>query len=284
MKNVHLIATDKPSKLYVDSQNNICTADVEMKCGNKRNIYITNSEEIKEGDWFYLDDAEIVTKYISVKPTKEAMKIILTTDAELIADGVQPIDDEFLQWFVKNSSCEYVDVELHQESLGEVSNGKNTNTMWTDPKYKIIIPKEEPKQETHICKHCGVETIQSDDECYAKPETLEEVAIRMFNDFRKINQIVPKNNIGPYKLGFMKGAKWQHQQYVDFSNSNADKITTASTNSAKIQTERSYSEEEVLNIVKKLMHDVHSGDLCYGDKIIDFKISPKKWFNQFKKK
>jgi hypothetical protein len=29
-------------------------------------------------------------------------KIILTTDLDLIKDGVQSIDNEFLEWFVKN--------------------------------------------------------------------------------------------------------------------------------------------------------------------------------------
>jgi hypothetical protein len=31
-----------------------------------------------------------------------AKKIILTTDLDLIKDGVQSIDNEFLEWFVKN--------------------------------------------------------------------------------------------------------------------------------------------------------------------------------------
>jgi hypothetical protein len=44
-----------------------------------------------------------------------------------------------------------------------------------------------------------------------------------------------------------------------------------------------YSEEEVENIIQKLMYDVHCGDICEGNKIIDFKISPRKWFEQFKK-
>jgi hypothetical protein len=75
-----------------------------------QHIYITSDEEIKEEDWFYLDDAKIIAKYINVKPVKEAKKIILTTDQDLIKDGVQAIDDEFLEWFVKNPSCESVEV------------------------------------------------------------------------------------------------------------------------------------------------------------------------------
>jgi len=61
-------------------------------------------------------------------------KIILTTDQNLIKDGVQAIDDEFLEWFVKNPSCEEVKVE------GHIYKGQD------ETEYKIIIPKEEQKQ------------------------------------------------------------------------------------------------------------------------------------------
>jgi hypothetical protein len=48
--------------------------------------------------------------------------------------------------------------------------------------------------------------------------------------------------------------------------------------------ERMYSEEEVEIIIQKFMNDVHCGDLCYGDNVIDFKLSPRQWFEQFKNK
>jgi hypothetical protein len=51
MKNIHILPTDKPSRLYTDSKNNLNITDIEMKSGCKQNIYITSSEEIKEGDW-----------------------------------------------------------------------------------------------------------------------------------------------------------------------------------------------------------------------------------------
>jgi Glu-tRNA(Gln) amidotransferase subunit E-like FAD-binding protein len=50
------------------------------------------------------------------------------------------------------------------------------------------------------------------------------------------------------------------------------------------QDKKMYSEEEVENIIQKLMHDVHCGDLCYGEYVIDFKLSPRQWFEQFKNK
>jgi hypothetical protein len=68
---------------------------------------------------------------------REYSKIILTTDQDLIKDGVQPIDNEFLEWFVKNPSCKWVEVKPILSNNGRAFYG-----------YKIIIPQEEPKQET----------------------------------------------------------------------------------------------------------------------------------------
>lgn len=110
------------------------------------NIYITNDEEIKEGDWILDLDLKKAIKADSLKvitSTKSKCwyykKIILTTDATLIVDGVQAIDDEFLEWFVKNPSCEWVDAKY--KYWKEVN-----NVGWYE--YKIIIPQEEPKKYT----------------------------------------------------------------------------------------------------------------------------------------
>jgi len=102
----------------------------------QENIYITSNEEIKDGDWFLTDDKRVEKCAPDWRAREWHKKIILTTDPSLAPD-VQKIDDEFLQWFVINPSCEYVGVD------------KNWNypldKRW---QYKIIIPKEEPKQET----------------------------------------------------------------------------------------------------------------------------------------
>jgi hypothetical protein len=152
MKNIHVLQTDKPSNIVISTidgklkLNNNPNDNVEYH-GENQHIYITNDEEIKEGGWFYLDDAIIIAKYISVKPVKEAKKIILTTDQYLIKDGVQAIDYEFLQWFVQNPSCEWVWIKEKQHFEADKSKRKNPlNGVYYS--YKIIIPKEEPKQET----------------------------------------------------------------------------------------------------------------------------------------
>ena len=103
----------------------------------QENIFITSDDEIKYGDWMIRDNEQpIKSKKVFFWDLKDGYyKIILTTDQDLIKDGVQPIDDEFLEWFVKNSSCEEIEVTEYLDS--GFSYG-----------YKIIIPKEETKKET----------------------------------------------------------------------------------------------------------------------------------------
>jgi hypothetical protein len=155
-KNIFLIPTDKPSRLGQSVFDNSFHYnpnfyELEEKRVIPQNIYITSNEEIKESDWFICGN-EILkctetysltsTSYVKCKKgdcsSEICKKIILTTDPSL--DDIQPIPDEFLEWFVKNPSCESVELEK-----------------WTDYKFendkevvffnhKIIIPKEEPKQ------------------------------------------------------------------------------------------------------------------------------------------
>jgi hypothetical protein len=144
MKNLHLLPTSKPSRLtirlktgelmfsykeFVNQQSDGITLN------QNQHIYITSDEEIKDG-WSY----DRMMKSIGKRDNVYSSKIILTTDQNLIKDGVQAIDDEFLEWFVKNPNCEFVDVK---------SESSRKFGMWKPecyPQiYKIIIPQEEPK-------------------------------------------------------------------------------------------------------------------------------------------
>ena len=143
MKNIHLIPSPKPSRLLFDKEENrllpLHYEPVFMEHQDlveNQNIYITSDEEIKEGDWIFDLDVKKVLKADNLKviTSKKSQcwyykKIILTDNKDLIKDGVQAIDDEFLEWFVKNPSCQY---------------GGYKNIDWD----KIITQKEEPKQET----------------------------------------------------------------------------------------------------------------------------------------
>jgi hypothetical protein len=53
-------------------------------------------------------------------------------------------------------------------------------------------------------------------------ETLEEAAERLFKEFQIENPIVPNNHIRPFKLGFIKSAKWQQKRmYIEEDLRNA---------------------------------------------------------------
>jgi hypothetical protein len=214
MKNIHLIATDKPSRIFIDIDDNKLkiTKPLGGEYMMNQHIYITNSEEIKEGDWFVHSSHGITNIYKAKSVVPESIittcdngcwvqyckKIILSTNQDLIKDGVQAIPDEFLEYFIKNPSCEFIEVtrskklssisiwdakegdlvfnnhgiggiiqelsddvrvhilpengEVYMEVATTSDNGKDTLIIcgykvyeYTD--YKIIIPKEEPKQE-----------------------------------------------------------------------------------------------------------------------------------------
>ena len=118
MKNIHLLSIVKPSRLFYNKTESKFIIDDDFENTIKEdwfqdhNIYITSDEEIKVGVYYF--------DKLSMKPLKcigdeyfnnvDEKKIILTTDQDLIKDGVQEIDDEFLEWFVKNPSCKSVEV------------------------------------------------------------------------------------------------------------------------------------------------------------------------------
>jgi hypothetical protein len=144
-KNIHILPTDKKIKNVGDlvkdqyGDIHIFTKNDGKEYGKtttKLNIYITSDEEIKDDEWHlhYYEGKPVISKshngaseYINLKAKDFGYeKIILTTDQDLIADGVQAIDDEFLQWFVKNPNCE--EIEFYEV------NGK----LFAEP----IIPQE----------------------------------------------------------------------------------------------------------------------------------------------
>ena len=146
MENIHLLPTEKASRLgYLTKKGKEVFKDLRLfdkpmpniLDSENQHIYITSDEEIKEGDWIKWGEAIYKANRKYIPPFK---KIILTTDQDLIADGVQAIDDDFLEWFVKNPSCEVVEVKKQYITpLGDVVDFCYDNERLN---YKIIIPQE----------------------------------------------------------------------------------------------------------------------------------------------
>jgi hypothetical protein len=183
MKNIHLIPTDKPSNITIRKRTGELVYDAEPFTHDEwdvisnQNIYITSDEEIKEGDWFIaLDGSNDIYKANKVwidiikENSNPSQKIILTTDQDLIKDDVQSIDDEFIEWFVKNPSCEEVEVGKTNKLIDIYA--EKHEYKWV-VKYQIYIPKEEPKQHVEFINNNIEEFDNKLKE--VKQETLEEV-------------------------------------------------------------------------------------------------------------
>ena len=221
-------------------------------------------------------------------------EILLSTDAKLIADGVQSIDDKFLEWFVKNPSCEEVEVEKMVNMI------QFTSRQFI---YKIIITQEEPKQEKWdklnkelddaleeafgtspsnildvfenaklvLREHliANKEEVVKDLEQMRewsntnKQETLEEAAIKYATNHGMMAYVFPEK-----RESFIDGAKWQ--------------------------AERMYSEEDMFEFSQWISHEdwVYLPSKGYWvneeQEELEQKLSSKEilnqWFEQFKKK
>ena len=165
MKNIFLIPTDKPSRLCKDELGKFYLTEPmisKITFFKNQHIYITSDEVIEDDDYALDTRNNVVLKqHTKQNNTIEDLqrgqkryifRIILTTDSILIKYGVQPIDDDFLEWFCKNSSCDEIEVEREMympQSNGKISDGKITHEISLDssqntlPYYKIIIPSTE---------------------------------------------------------------------------------------------------------------------------------------------
>ena len=204
----------------------------------------------------YEGSTGLVTQY----PTKLS-KIILTTDIDLIKDGIQSIDDEFLEWFVKNPSCEKVEVETTRERNGYHSKHKK--------RYKIIIPQEEPKQE-NCCTPIGqIKRYVDCVGCDRKPKQVWEQIIETCggkDDFMEATGIKPKKET---LEEFIERHGITKQTLIDVYEEYV-KNALIELNSQKM-----YSQDEV-EVIAKDAYTMGRNNILIG--------VFNKWFKQFKKK
>lgn len=257
MKNIFLIPTEKPSKLFIEF-GDLLSLDNEAYGVNNQHIYITNDEEIKDGEYgvclslvrqgfksyhavFKMNSEQRnAMEALGGQKKAEVLKVILTTDQDLIKDGVQEISDEFLEWFVNNPSCEFIDWdyksnEFIQKEIGTWGHDEGLLQSEYDKyvkeygAYEIIIPKDEPKQET--------------------PEDAAEKWVFETNGHKWSNN---DNTTGDNYGSFIAGAEWQEQ--------------------------RMYSGEEVKKLATDFFYHWYNSPGNNTEEGFD------KWFEQFKKK
>lgn len=254
MKNLFILPSEKPSRLLKSENNNfmIIKSDTlnwfEIILKNTyQNIYITNNDGLNENDYVITDDVDNYGKLFQVSwlknnKIKNCYKVILTTDHDLIKNGVQAIDNDFLEWFIKHPTCGVVDVE------------------WLDfiRSFFINIKKEEPYQpKTFKELFANTAIIAETDEfgnlnykfkANMKEELLPK--INLFNDWLEKNgdpqiakqvekeakELCEKQTLElaaekyskkssasvfqeNHKKDFIAGPKWQQEQILDFLHS-----------------------------------------------------------------
>ena len=208
MKNIYVLPTDKPSRLFKHQLDEI-TLNISKHLLQRNygfNTYITSDEEIKDGEYgiclnlvregfkshqvvFKMDaEQRQAMNELGGQKKAEVLKVILTTNQYLIKDGVQAIPDDFLEWFVKNPNCEFVETQYHYETICDEGDYTINPAYWT-----IIIPKEEPYERT--TQSISLSEVDKEE---PKQETLEEVAERLYPNYQQ--EI------------FIKGAKWQAER------------------------------------------------------------------------
>ena len=135
---------------------------------------ISNTENVSENCWIITDGRLVQVSYLLSDEVAKGFKVILTTNDLLIKDGVQAIDDEFLEWFVKNPSCEEVEIKQVADLDLYYKNGIGGQ------KYKIIIPKEERSYSEQDLKNAFLDGWQLRDGDLPFPKAKK----KWFNEFK----------------------------------------------------------------------------------------------------
>jgi hypothetical protein len=219
MKNIHKIYTTKESRLH-DTFNVLRLEDFYDISPCNLNVYVTKEDEdIHDGDFVITANGLLVhVTYLLSPDLVGASKVVLTSDIALNEVDVQATDDEFLEWLVKNPSCEYVDlIGLRKEVDDYEFLG-----------YEIIIPKGEAK--TYVMKGEAKTYVMKDGYLIPKEEDVEEETIEEYFLSSMKNVLQYKNDA--QAIRFM-------EKYYE----------------AKKEEEGVYNEEEIMNMFHSLsMH------------------------------
>jgi hypothetical protein len=296
MKNIHIIPTEKPSRLYLEfGDGDLCLANgllPQTKRSNNQHLYITSDEEIKKGDWcinlnssyehkeLCRIDNQIELERYAQKIGNDCKKIILTTDQDLIKDGVQEIDDTFLEWFAKKPNRESVETQKWFDGVDFLE-------------YKIIIPQEDINF-FQITVNAFEKSMNLNLEYIEEPKqdsTFENAKLALRNYLLANNEKVTKDlqemreksgadrdetveEAAETWVFETNGHKWSNND--DTAGDNYGSFKAGAT----WQAERGYTESEVQELLIKSV-DVF-GDGTLSEKETDKKVV--EWFNRYKKK
>ena len=301
MINIHIFKTDRPTRLHGYAYGELGLSKKHLPWKEGRNIYITSDEEVNRYD-YYINNNECIQAML-VPVTSKCKKIILTTDQDLIENGVQAIDDEFLEWFVKNPSCEEVEVFQEIHHFGEVVDESYPEGFFD---YKIIIPKEEPKQNKTciLCDGTGETTFSGTynsqrkcDVCNGKGYIGLDVIKQAKDDLQLIKSLqeTKQETIQEVELAILF-----HNTYEKLAPSfgyetrlDTKSFETTTPNGKlmiavckeiikwqKEQDKNKYSEEEVIELLTKRCEFLGTSLSPFNELLLKQDLE---WFNEFKK-
>ena len=290
MRNIFLIPTEQESWIclkdgkLVNANDGGCMLGYDPPRWLTQHLYITLSEKINVGDWFYVlgytegciqkcfeADEKTINGMFSEDHygnrvfREQAVKVILTTDPNLIENGIQEVPNYFLEWLCNNQTFEYVEVDKLKRTIGFDS----LDETYFD--YVIKIPEVKCYDKNNqLLKEGDYVDVQKegiyqiykkeDNQLYFKPYGEEEKVSDYFsNDMIKCNIVEHSDN------------SIEPETFED-AISELGKTIYNIVDKYKIkQSKNTYSEEEVLELLNK--RELYLGKKsCYD------------WFQQNKKK
>ena len=286
MKNIHVQSTDKKTILHFDHTGLFLTQNYQLSntinsIVQGRNIYITSdTADINDNDYIITKDSRLVqVSYLLSSDLDGASKVILTTDQDLINDGVQSIPYDFLEWFCENSSCEMVEViKEYKDGYGNWYNYQD-DFKFTDLliRYKIITPKDEVFE---MYKDLYGKPVKMNDRFETEHIWNEELALK------NKGRWIPKEEPKKYKT-IIVGNGLPKQETLeeacerltqDYNGNLSEKLIaktfiTVGVKWIQEQNKNKYSKEEVLNLLQDFANEDFSNV-----------INIEEWFEKFKKK
>lgn len=227
---------------------------------------ISNTENISENCWIITEGRLVQVSYLLSNEVAKGNKVILTTNKLLIKDGIQEIDDEFLEWFSsKNPSCDSIKINLVpvNEYGSEITVGGYGFDRF---KYKIIIPQEESKQ-----SKIDLDELEFKLDTTLSKRNKKKVLTNWLNSKRD-----KKENIEEAAKKYIENTMKFSFNFLE-TKTQANRMLKCVEFGAKWQQERMYSEKES---IQKIIDYVDFQFNTNGE--LNSEI--KKWFEEYKKK
>lgn len=314
MKNIHVLSTNKPSRLFIIDKSKMFKSEapylsfstvggrVHKVEGSKlyqpQNMYITSDEKLTIGGYHFnskygdeprkTHQRDIDSRKYWEQEDYYISKIILTTDEDLINSGVQKIDDEFLEWFIKNNDCEFVEIEkMYRKERNDTGMIGSPMSFTVFDKYKINIPeksfdiKEFEQKANEIIANVGKEELikmmEDDEKLGLYGANIIDTWLEKYGDPEISKQV--EREAEELMLEEAAEKEYPHALYENDWNALQNRKREEFKKGANWQAERMYSEEEVLEQLN-LLHNMRSSKIdTYTDE--DDCITTK-WFKQFK--